>query len=228
MKLLLLPLLLTAFINVGIAQSDPVPQGGVTYALPQSAVEAELSGTISVAVRVDETGKPTTAVLTTGPLWPCGASVPTKAIEDLSVELSQAMMKLQFKPAMQDGKAVAKDVLLKLTLKNPKLAPQIVIDPATGKPKPVQISGGVLNGKAKSMPRPSYPAAARARGESGGVAVQVLIDENGKVVRAGGVQGAPLLRMAAREAACDAKFDPTRLSGNPVKVSGVLTYNFVP
>lgn len=92
---------------------------------------------------------------------------------------------------------------------------------------PKQISGGVLNGKATSLPKPTYPPAARAVGASGAVSVQVLVDENGDVISAEAVSGHPLLRAAAVEAARGAKFSPTRLNGNPVKVSGVITYNFV-
>lgn len=93
---------------------------------------------------------------------------------------------------------------------------------------PKQISGGVLNGKATSLPKPPYPPAARAVRASGAVSVQVLIDESGNVVSASAVSGHPLLRAAAAQAARGAKFSPTMLSGQPVKVSGVITYNFVP
>src|SRR5688572_28557190 len=93
---------------------------------------------------------------------------------------------------------------------------------------PKQISGGVLNGKAISLPKPPYPPAARAVGASGAVSVQVLIDENGNVVSANAVTGHPLLRAAAVSAARSARFSPTVLSGQPVKVSGIITYNFVP
>jgi len=92
---------------------------------------------------------------------------------------------------------------------------------------PKQISGGVLNGKAISLPKPAYPAAAKAVRASGSVSVQVLIDENGSVVSASAVSGHPLLRAAAVGAARGARFSPTKLSGQPVKVSGVITYNFV-
>ncbi len=88
------------------------------------------------------------------------------------------------------------------------------------------ISGGVLNGKAVSLPKPSYPPAALAVRASGAVAVQVLILEDGMVFSAKAVSGHPLLRSAASIAACGAKFTPTLLEGNPVKVSGVITYNF--
>lgn len=91
-----------------------------------------------------------------------------------------------------------------------------------------QISGGVLNGKATSLPKPPYPPAARAVRAAGAVTVQVLIDESGNVVSASAVSGHPLLRAAAVQAARGARFSPTQLSGQPVKVSGVITYNFVP
>ncbi len=100
--------------------------------------------------------------------------------------------------------------------------------PPPKKVVPKQISGGVLNGKATSLPKPPYPPAARAVRASGAVTVQVLIDESGNVVSASAVSGHPLLRAAAVSAARSAKFSPTQLSGQPVKVSGVITYNFVP
>ncbi len=100
--------------------------------------------------------------------------------------------------------------------------------PPPPKKVPKQISGGVLNGKATSLPKPPYPPAARAVRAAGAVSVQVLIDESGNVISASAVSGHPLLRAAAVQAARSAKFSPTQLSGQPVKVSGVITYNFVP
>jgi protein TonB len=96
------------------------------------------------------------------------------------------------------------------------------------KAPPKTISGGVLNGKAVSLPKPAYPAAARAVRASGAVQVQVLIDETGRVVSASAAGGHPLLQAAAVAAARGARFSPTLLSGQPVKVSGIITYNFVP
>jgi protein TonB len=95
-------------------------------------------------------------------------------------------------------------------------------------PKPrAPISGGVLNGKAISLPKPAYPAIARQAHASGTVVVQVTIDENGSVISAAAVSGHPLLRGVAVQAARGARFSPTKLSGQPVKVTGVITYNFV-
>jgi protein TonB len=101
--------------------------------------------------------------------------------------------------------------------------------PPEAKPTPPRapISGGVLNGKAISLPKPAYPPIARAAHASGTVVVQVLIDENGNVVSAHAVSGHPLLQAVAVGAARQAKFSPTKLSGQPVKVTGVIQYNFV-
>jgi TonB family protein len=89
------------------------------------------------------------------------------------------------------------------------------------------IEGGVLNVKASSLPAPQYPAIAREAHASGSVNVRVLIDGDGNVVEAAATSGHPLLRAAAQAAAKEAKFAPTRLSGEPVAVTGVLVYNFV-
>ena len=107
----------------------------------------------------------------------------------------------------------------------------IAEEPPPPPPKPTPprapISGGVLNGKAISLPKPAYPAIARQAHASGTVVVQVTIDENGNVISATPVSGHPLLRAVAAAAARGARFSPTKLSGQPVKVTGVITYNFV-
>jgi protein TonB len=101
--------------------------------------------------------------------------------------------------------------------------------PPEPKPTPPRapISGGVLNGKAISLPKPAYPPIARQAHASGTVVVQVTIDENGGVISAHAVSGHPLLQAVAVAAARGARFSPTKLSGQPVKVTGVITYNFV-
>jgi protein TonB len=88
------------------------------------------------------------------------------------------------------------------------------------------VSGGILNGKALSLPAPAYPDAARRMRLTGLVEVEVVIDMNGKVISAKAVKGPSLLAAAAEQAAKQARFTPTLLSGQPVKVSGIITYNF--
>ncbi len=99
--------------------------------------------------------------------------------------------------------------------------------PPTTPKRNVIVSQGVLNGKAISKPAPAYPPIAKAARASGTVTVQIVVDESGRVVSASAVGGHPLLQQAAVAAARQARFSPTLLSGQPVKVSGVITYNFV-
>jgi hypothetical protein len=89
--------------------------------------------------------------------------------------------------------------------------------------KRAPIAGGMLNGKALYLPLPEVPA-----GEATGVVlVQVLVDEQGTVLDAKAVSGPQHLQPAAVNAARLARFPPTLLAGEPVRVSGTLSYNFV-
>lgn len=103
--------------------------------------------------------------------------------------------------------------------------------PPVSKPKPpvsrAPMSGGVVNGKASSLPKPNYSAAAKAIKAGGEVKVQVTIDEAGRVISASAISGHQLLRGDAERAARNARFSPTLLTGTPVKVTGVIIYNFV-
>lgn len=95
-------------------------------------------------------------------------------------------------------------------------------------PLPKTISGGVVNGKAASLVKPEYPATAKAEKVSGTVTVNVTIDEQGNVISAKAVSGHVLLREVSEKAALSSKFTPTKLQGQPVKVTGVIIYNFQP
>ena len=91
-----------------------------------------------------------------------------------------------------------------------------------------EVQGGVLNGRAIYKPQPEYPAAAKSVRAQGTVTVQVIVDETGKVIEAKAVRFPHnSLVWAAEDAARRARFTPTLLSGSPVKVTGVITYNFL-
>ena len=111
------------------------------------------------------------------------------------------------------------------------VAPPVITEPPPVKkdpPLPMKpVSGGVVNGNATSLPKPAYSAAAIAVGAQGKVDVQVLIDESGRVISAKAVSGHIMLRDAAERAARSARFTPTYLSKVPVKVTGVIVYNFM-
>ncbi|MFS8084064.1 MAG: TonB family protein [Acidobacteriota bacterium] len=89
------------------------------------------------------------------------------------------------------------------------------------------IDGGILNSKAIELPPPIYPAAAAKIHASGQVRVKVLVDETGRVMSADIISGPEALGLAAIDAARKARFAPTLIDGSAVKVSGILTYDFV-
>jgi TonB family protein len=99
--------------------------------------------------------------------------------------------------------------------------------PTVKKPEPnVVPSLGVINGRAIDLPKPPYPPQALAVGVHGDVSVQVLIDEEGRVVSAKAIDGHALLRGTAVNAAKRARFIPTQLSLKPVKATGIIVYKF--
>jgi periplasmic protein TonB len=98
--------------------------------------------------------------------------------------------------------------------------------PAPVAPKVLKISV-VLNSRALFLPKPNYPPLAKSIRLQGAVNVQVMIDETGKVISAKAVSGHPILIPEAQKAAMGARFSPTTISEQPVKVSGVIIYNFI-
>src|SRR6266511_4244146 len=128
-----------------------------------------------------------------------------------------------------------KNIPVTPTFVPPTKPPEKIPDPATVQPKqvvavshgvPGGVSGGVLQGKAINKIQPPYPPIAKAARASGAVQVQVTISEDGRVIEAAVMNGHPLLRDAALQAARRWKCQPTELSGVHVKVQGILTFNF--
>ncbi len=217
------------------AAQDPVPKvinGGVLNskavslpkpAYPVEAREAKAEGAVAVDVEIDENGEVVGAVAQ----WQDQA---VKRAEDGSpLEIREVHPALR--AAAEEAARAAKFSPTLLSGEPVRVKGRIVYNFVAGDgpmaTKGRGINGGVLNGKAKTLPSAVYPAAALAVQAEGAVAVQITIDEQGRVVNAAAVSGHPLLRAAAVEAAKLATFAPTLLSGQPVKVSGVLTYNFV-
>src|SRR6185503_10122333 len=113
--------------------------------------------------------------------------------------------------------AVITNQEVRVSLEEPPPAPRPILKP---------VSGGVLNGTAISLPQPIYPESAKRMRQAGLVSVEVVLDEAGKVLSATATSGPAILRDAAVQAALKARFSPTKLSGQPVKVSGTINYKF--
>ncbi|MEP6848642.1 MAG: energy transducer TonB [Acidobacteriota bacterium] len=213
-----------------VAQNTPkVIRGGVlngkavslpTPMYPDDAKIAKVGGAVSVEVIIDEAGNVESAMVKPDPNQ--------MAKENMTVEQEyQSRMRASLRTAAEDAARQARFSPTYLNGSPVRVTGTIVYNFVVDKSADVRsISGGVLNGKAISLPHPVYPTAARAVNASGAVTAQITIGENGDVISATAVSGHPLLRVAAENAALKAKFSPTLLEGQPVKVTGVLTYVF--
>lgn len=205
------------FINGGVlngkAKSLPKPD------YPAHLRDQGISATVTVEVEIDESGlvasaAPARAIQKRDEADVSGRSEPERELIEAAVN---AARHAQFAPTLLGGVPVRIKGTLVYRFVSDK-------DAAASEE---QVAGDVLNGKATILPKPEYPAAAKAVKAEGTVAVSVVIDEGGNVVESEPISGHPLLRSAAAKAAREAKFSPTILSGSPVKVKGVLVYNFV-
>lgn len=197
-------------------------------ALPMWDDGNDLGKTVRVAVTVDEAGNVISVGNATGPGSVC-PSVTRPDVLALREHAKVVAAKAKFEPNAAGATLSYVEVEFpspKAKTKKERKVEEFMV--ATNDPPTPGSEGGLLNGKAISLPKPVYPPAARALRAEGTVQVQVLIDEEGDLFSAEAVSGHPLLRFSARQAACGAKFAPTLLSGKPVKVAGIITYNFVP
>lgn len=125
-----------------------------------------------------------------------------------------------FVPAMYEADRRLYDSI-KSTVAPPKA---VIADP--NPPPKFRVHSGILNGRAVKLVKPAYPAEASKAGAVGEVKVQLVFDEDGKVIWARAISGDPLLRTVCEDAAWQSTFPPLKLSGEPVKVMGFLVYNF--
>jgi TonB family protein len=101
--------------------------------------------------------------------------------------------------------------------------------PNIGKsPKGVIISDCMpISGEIISRPKVCYPNLAKAARISGLVKVEVVVDEEGKVIWARVRNGHPLLQAVALRVACQTRMKPlVDCTGRRAKTGGILYYNF--
>jgi outer membrane biosynthesis protein TonB len=202
------------------------------YVIPPEASQAGIDGKLAVVVSVKKDGTVDRAEVVAGPSWPCG-SEPKRALSVVRSGAEDAVKQARFSPALKNGKPEDREMLLTMLVgERYEYAKRSAAQKSPTSPKsdaqPSLVQGGVINGKAISLPKPDYPSNVTGARPRGTVEIEVLIDETGGVISAGALNGDPLLQDASRKSACKAQFSPTTLAGHPVKVMGIVTYNFVP
>ena len=88
------------------------------------------------------------------------------------------------------------------------------------------LISGVLNMKILNDVLPTYPQKAKDKNIQGRVEVQLLINEDGEVIFANPLSGPEDLWAESLKAAVGARFKPTTLSGEPVKITGRVIFDF--
>ena len=92
--------------------------------------------------------------------------------------------------------------------------------------KQPNTNGGIRSGKLLSSPRPHYPKGLGQKRASGRVTVKVLIDEKEAVLNACATSGDPIFWPYAESAAYQARLEPTTLMGIPIRIPGILPFDF--
>lgn len=92
--------------------------------------------------------------------------------------------------------------------------------------QPLKLTSPVLQGKATVRRLPDYPPLAKQIHLEDSVSVEIIIGTDGHVESARAVSGHPLLVTAAVSAAHGWRFEPTLLNGMPVRVTGIIVFNF--
>ena len=91
---------------------------------------------------------------------------------------------------------------------------------------PVAVGGDVKQAKLISSVPPAYPAMAKAQHISGGVTVDALIDESGRVTKMKVMSGPTLLQQAAMDALRQWRYQPATLDGKAVSMHLIVTIQF--
>lgn len=99
--------------------------------------------------------------------------------------------------------------------------------PATDAPKDTSpLAVGSLVGYATQKSNPVYPPMARNMRLTGVVKVDLVIDENGQVAEVQNTSGPAMLQRAAADAVKKWKFKPFTRSGQAIKATGFINFNF--
>ncbi len=214
---------LVSFSHVEIRSQEQRPKivSQPTFNLSPEAAAAGIDGLIGVSLTIDKTGNVKKVVIHGGPGWPCKDPSPPGQIDIVREEVKKQLMATMFEPPLKDGKPKEIDVSLQFAVGE---AYRRAVTEEEGKQRAASgikvVAAGIINGRAIRLAKPVN------RGMSGIVTVAVTIDEQGNVTNAGAVNGHRFLQQSARDAACNSKFSPTILHGTPVRVTGIISYNF--
>jgi hypothetical protein len=227
--------LILIFISASWAtaqDSDPKIISEPKFVLSPEAIAAGIDGVFKTNVSIDDAGIVKNVRLYGEPIWPCGTS-PGRELKQVRDAVEAHLRQIKFSPWIKNGKPRAADVRLDFAIGDAfrrlvaaDFALADGLDPGRASrqdktaPLPRIVNAGNVTGRAVRLIRPPGGIG------RGIIEVQVLIDEQGNVSKAGVLGGDRRIFGTAREAACASKFEPTRVEGKAVQVTGRIAYIF--
>jgi TonB family protein len=216
--------------------NSPVVGGGLVgaqlsvpnAAYPEDAKSRGVGGNVMVLVQVNRSGEVVSARALNG----------DQALQD-SAETAAAAAKFSPEKLPNEGNVISGTIIYKFSTNQqaitagplnqgtPAASPVAPSAPATQSNIDSPVVGGDLAGKQLNVPKAEYPPEARRRRVAGTVKILVRVNKQGKVVSWKTLNGDPLLKPAAIEAARSATFSPEKLGDGP-SVLGTITYTFKP
>jgi hypothetical protein len=195
------------------------------FELSSEAKAAGLDGKLVVDLTVGVDGKASKFKVYGTPMWPCGKDPKDSVIENVRDAVKQHLLSAKFEPATKDRKPKSSDVqitfLLSETLRKANDHQRIQENLRNGIiPELVDLKD--IQRYAITLPK--QVMASRNSPSYRLTEMQILVDENGDVVSAGGLRAGQMELREARELLCAAKFKPLVLNQKPVKMAGTVMY----
>ena len=194
------------------------------FELSPEAKAAGIDGKMVIGLSVSAEGRGSGIRIYGGPMWPCETE-PKNEIEDVREAVKKYLLSAKFEPATKGGRPRSSDIqiifLLSQRFRKANDYRQIEEDLKKGiNPGLADIKG--INRFAKTLPKQLM--ASRNSLSARLSEVQIIVDENGDVISAGGFRTAVTELNEARELACSAKFRPLMLNQKAVRMTGTLMY----
>ncbi len=229
-KVFIFLLLITTCYAVSFSQaSDDKTDAKISnipdFELSPEAKAAGIDGKLIVSLTVGKDGRASNLRIYGAPMWPCGKNPKDEVVENVRKAVKQHLLSAKFEPATKNGEPKSSDVQITFLLSEmfTKANDFKQIEEGLKKgisPPLVEIKD--IHLRATTLPKqlmgtrnsPSYRL----------TEMQILVDENGDVISAGGLRSGQAELREARKLVCEAKFKPLILNQKAVKMTGIVMY----
>jgi len=218
--------LILASGNIAFAQDSEAKVISMPdFELSSEAKAAGIDGKLIVGLTIGADGKASGMRVYGSPMWPCGSNAKDKVIEDVRDDVKRHLLSAKFGPAMKNGKPKSSDVQITFLLS------ELFRKANDFKRIEENLKNGITPSlvDVKNIDRYAITLPKQLMGSRNTISyrlteMQILVDENGDVISAGGLRSGHMELREARKLVCDAKFKPLMLNQKAVKMTGAVMY----